>query len=340
MIIREDTQKSLERIQHFNPSDLAREEELGRNFDFSDIVTPASALVRLYKQLSISALDDLPDAPLQSIKQQADADFNKFKQALDFDPTTVQNQNPTIPRDQIINQVAAAYEPAFQRLHPYISYGASKSVDFQRMETEARAMLQNVQDEASDVTEKLEKQQLQAENVLSDVRKVAAEHGVTQQAVYFKDESEYHENESNYWRTKTIHASVVLGAYAFSTLFIHKIPWLIPKNNIQAMQLITSKVLIFGVIAYLLFLAAKNFLSHKHNAIINKHRQNALMTYKALTDAASRDETKDIVLNHASSCIFAPQETGYIKNETSSSQAFSGRSIVELLPKAAMKVDL
>ncbi|ENM1934606.1 hypothetical protein AB6T40_003589 [Vibrio cholerae] len=292
------TQESLARMQSFEAKSLAREEDLGRNFDFSAIVAPASKLIRLYNQLGLSTLEDFPDAILLQIKQIADADFNRFQQALDFDPTTVENQNPTQPRDHIIQQVISAYDQTFQKLFPFISYGTSKSVDFQRMENEARAMLQNV-----------------------------------------KDESEAHENASEYWRVKTIQAAIALGVYAFCTLFIHKLAWFKPEDNLQALQLMTSKVLIFGVIAYLLFLAAKNFLSHKHNAIVNKHRQNALMTYKALTDAAVTGETKDIVLNHAASCIFSPQDTGYIKNESSSSQAGVGRSIIELIPKTSMKLD-
>ncbi|ENM5855806.1 hypothetical protein NTE09_003847 [Vibrio mimicus] len=333
------TQESLARMQSFEAKSLAREEDLGRNFDFSAIVAPASKLIRLYNQLGLSTLEDFPDAILLQIKQIADADFNRFQQALDFDPTTVENQNPTQPRDHIIQQVISAYDQTFQKLFPFISYGTSKSVDFQRMENEARAMLQNVKDEATVITNELAAHQEQAENVLADVRKVAAEQGVSQQAIYFKDESEAHENASEYWRVKTIQAAIALGVYAFCTLFIHKLAWFKPEDNLQALQLMTSKVLIFGVIAYLLFLAAKNFLSHKHNAIVNKHRQNALMTYKALTDAAVTGETKDIVLNHAASCIFSPQDTGYIKNESSSSQAGVGRSIIELMPKTSMKLD-
>ncbi len=335
----EVTQESLARMQAFDAKSLAREEDLGRNFDFSAIVAPASKLIRLYNQLGLSTLEDLPDGILIQIKQTADADFNRFQQALDFDPTTVENQNPKQPRDQIVQQVVSAYDPTFQKLFPFISYGTSKSVDFQRMENEARAMLQNVKDEATGITGELAAQQEQAENVLADVRKVAAEQGVSQQAIYFKDESESHEVAAEYWKIKTVQAAIVLGIYAFCTLFIHKLAWFKPEDNLQALQLMTSKVLIFGVIAYLLFLAAKNFLSHKHNAIVNKHRQNALMTYKALTDAAVTEETKDIVLNHAASCIFSPQDTGYIKNENSGSQAGAGRSIIELMPKTSMKLD-
>lgn len=335
----EETQESLSRMQAFDAKSLAREDELGRNFDFSAIIAPAAKLIRLYNQLGLSTLEDFPEAILVQIKQQSDADFNRFQQALDFDPTTVENQNPTLPRDNIIKQVTTAYAPAFQKLFPFISYGTSKAVDFQRMENEARAMLQNVKDEAGEITGQLTDHQSQAQTVLADVRKVAAEQGVSQQAIYFKEESEAHDTLAETWRIRTMKLAYLLGGYAFISIFFHKWAWIQPDDAIQSVQLITSKVLIFGVIAYMLFLSSKNFLSHKHNAIVNKHRQNALMTYTALTDSAASDESKDIVLNHASSCIFSPQDTGYIKHESSSGSNNGGRSVVELIPKTTMKLD-
>ena len=87
----------------------------------------------------------------------------------------------------------------------------------------------------------------------------------------------------------------------------------------------------------MLFLSAKNFLTHKHNAIVNKHRQNALVTFQALVDAAKDESCKDIILTHASSCIFSPQETGYSKG--GSNPSGSNRSIVELLPNIMTNVD-
>jgi hypothetical protein len=332
----EDTQESLSRIQAFDPKSLAREEELGRNFDFSAIVAPASRLIRLYNQLGLTTLDDFPAPILVQIKTISDADYNRFQQVLDFDPTTVENQNPTLPRDALITQLIAVYDKTFQTLFPFISYGTSKSVDFQRMENEARAMLQNVKDEATGITKDLTEQQAQAQGVLADVRKVAAEQGVSQQAIYFKDEAESHETLAETWRDRTIKMAWGLGAYAFISIFFHKWSWIQPVDTIQSIQLITSKILIFGVIAYMLFLSSKNFLSHKHNAIVNKHRQNALMTFTALTDSAASEGSKDIVLNHASSCIFSPQDTGYIKSESQSSNT---KSVVELIPKTVMKLD-
>ncbi|PUB74704.1 MAG: hypothetical protein DBP03_08245 [gamma proteobacterium symbiont of Ctena orbiculata] len=331
MSILEEAKESLERMQNFDCESLSRDKDLGQHFNFIDAVSPSKKLVRLYGQISSTVLEDFPDNITTQIKQQVDADYNRFQQILDFDP---KQESATQTRDNIINQISTAYDTAFQKLYPYISYGVSKSVDFQRLETEARSTIQSINDHAKKLTEQLEENQTQADQVLTDIRKVAAEQGVSQQAIYFKEESEKHEEQADIWRVRTIWLSVGLGCFAFLSIFLHKAPWLKPEDAFQNFQLITSKILIFAVIAYMLFLSAKNFLSHKHNSIINKHRQNALMTYSALADAASSEESKDIVLNHAASCIFSPQETGYIKNES----AGSNKSIVELLPKTTMKL--
>ncbi|PLX94123.1 MAG: hypothetical protein C0621_06030 [Desulfuromonas sp.] len=332
--ILKEAEKSVIRMQEFDPTTLARESELGTGLNFSQVVSPANKLIGFYKQISIKALGDLPDPILNQIRTQADADFSKFSQILDFVPD---QQNPASVRQSFIDQIIAAYDPAFQKLYPFISYSASVSVDFQRMENEARALVQSVKDRADELMSELDKNKEQANQILEDVRKVAAEQGVSQQAIYFKEENEEHTTQAEEWRQITLKAAWALGIYAFLSIFFHKIPWLEPKNTMQAIQLVTSKFLIFGVFSYMLFLSAKNYLNHKHNAIVNKHRQNALMTFKALADAAKVDENKEIILAYASSCIFSPQETGYSKGGGVNSG--TNKSIIELMPKAMVKLD-
>ena len=55
----EDIEKSLSRMQEFNPNDLVREADLGKK-SFTDVVEPAARLIDLYKRLSLSALQDFP----------------------------------------------------------------------------------------------------------------------------------------------------------------------------------------------------------------------------------------------------------------------------------------
>ena len=101
------------------------------------------------------------------------------------------------------------------------------------------------------------------------------------------------------WRKRTTKLAIGLGIYAAVSVLLHKIPYLVPSSTYETVQLAISKVLIFSVIAYMLFLSARNFLSHKHNAIVNRHRQNALMTHRALIEAAGDHGIREAIMVQA-----------------------------------------
>jgi hypothetical protein len=240
-------------------------------------------------------------------------------------------ENVVQVRQQLISQVKNAYQPTFKFLHPFISFSLHRSADFQRLDREARATLQAIRDKADGITNDLNDAKEESKSILKDIRKVAAEHGVTQQAFYFKETSDAHEVESKTWRKATIIIAVGLFVYAGFTLFLHKWEWLKPTTTYETVQMAISKILIFTVISYMLYLSARNFLTHKHNAIINKHRQNALMTYQTIVEAAADVQNKDLILNHAAACIFSPQCTGYSVDGGTSPPGVS--SVVELMSK-------
>jgi hypothetical protein len=328
------TRDALVRMQNFDAETLRREADLGSHLNFSPVTESAARLVELYKRLSATALDDFPLPDLQAIRNQADNDFNIFNQILEFNPTA---GSPQQQRQQLMQQVQAAYHPAFKALHPYISYSLHRAADFQRLDREARATFQQIRDEATAVTQDLQATRDEAKHVLEDVRKVAAEHGVTQQAAYFKEAADDHERQAGSWKKWTINVSIGLGAYSLATFVLHKLPWIAPATAYETVQMAVSKVLVFGVMSYMLYLCAKNFLSHKHNAIINRHRQNALMTYKALVDAAGDTANRDVVLHQAATCIFGPQPTGY--SGQGDGQAPSSKSIVEFLSRPLSEME-
>ena len=64
----------------------------------------------------------------------------------------------------------------------------------------------------------------------------------------------------------------------------------------------------------------------------SRHRQNSLLTYRALVEAAGEGGTEDIVLAHAASCIFSPQETGFSNTKNDSP---GSKSVLELMNKTS-----
>jgi len=324
----EDCKNSLERLQNYDSNQLIREKELGSSLEFKEVLPFAEKLINLYKQISLNVLDDLPSNKLEQIKNKSNSDYSYFEEILKF---TSEQENPHQIRQNLITKIKNAYQPTFDILHPIISYSTSKSADFKRLESEARSMIQSVKDHADELNKDLEKNKDEANQILEDIRKVAAEQGVSQQAIFFKEVSDCHEAQATKWQNATIWLSIALGLYAIASIFFHKIPFIKPENSQDTIQLAVSKVLIFAVMTYMLYLSAKNFLANKHNSIINKHRQTALMTFKALVDAAQNTDNKEIILTHASSCIFSPQNTGFGRESGPSSP--TAKSVVELLTK-------
>ncbi|MFC5066588.1 hypothetical protein [Flaviflagellibacter deserti] len=307
----EPTQQSLERIQAFDVASLPRLERLGEALNFLEAVEPASRLVALFRQFPSQYLGELSETHLSKLKSAADATYSRLEEIVTFDPKTA--QDPYSLRTSLISKLESSYDTTFDQVAPLIAYGASRLRDFSALEAEARSSMQASKDLAAKTSEDLRSLREEADRILSDVRKVALEQGVAQQATYFKDESDRHDADAATWRWQTIYVAVGLATFAVLSTFLHKIPWLADGGPYAMAQLAISKVLVFGVIAYMLFLAARNFLSHKHNAIINRHRYNALLTFTALADAAKSEERRDVVLNYAAACIFAPQDTGYTK---------------------------
>lgn len=314
---------SLTRVQLYDVSQLPRREDLGREWSFEAAVEPAKKVIALLQLIPEHIVPLLPTNVRTQLRSAADAVFNVFSQITKF---SAQTPNAASERQALINALTDSYEGWFNQISPALVFTTSTQRDFSRIESEARAAAQAAADEAAKLTEKLSEHQKEAERILSDVRKVAAEQGVGFQAVYFKSEADEHMKSASTWQTATLVASGLLAVLAILSLFAHKLEMLKPTDTFEAIQLLAAKLVIFGATGYLVVLCAKNFLSHTHNAIVNRHRQNALLTFQALVDAAKGEDKKDIVLTHASACMFAPQDTGFTKQ-----QVEGGPSIVQLL---------
>lgn len=304
-----DAKTSLERMQKFDPDTLPRADDLGA-LNFKDAVEPATKLIGLYAQLSVDVLDALSLARLNKVKSQADSDYNRLEEILKFEPGT-----PRAQRDTLIQALYAAYDPAFEALAESISYSVRRSTDFDKLGRDARAVLQGVKDEAEVIRKELGGFKTEAAAALAEIKRVAAEKGVSQEAIHFSKEEVAHSKAAVKWLWATVAMAVVLALYAISTLFLHKSELLKPTNAFETVQLTVSKVLIFGTIFFMLVLCSRNYLAHRHNAVVNKHRQNALATYTTIVQAANNPTNSDIVLNKAADCIFTPRPTGYSKSE-------------------------
>lgn len=318
---------ALRRVQEYDIQSLVREKELGAKFALRELVKPVERVQGLFLLIAPSHVRFFPEQQQNVIRDQASAFFNFLEQCAAFEIEGAQ-PTPTEARQALIEKAQGLYQTYFNTLFPLISFATAQSQDFARLEQEARAATQRAKDDAAEILKELEQQRGAATLILEEVRAAAAEQGVNKQAIHFKNEADLHKTLSEDWMKYTIGVAAVLVVYAAGSLFFHRIPGLEPADAYRAFQLAVSKVLIFAVLAYLLFLCARNFLSHRHNEIINRHRQNALATFTALAEATSDAASSDIVLSHAAACIFSPQDTGLTKQDSPRGESVPSFQIV------------
>jgi hypothetical protein len=317
----EEAKQSLVRMRDFDVASLPRENELGQALSLQPAVAPAKRLIELYCQLPPEAIGWLNISQATRLKAQADADFNRLQETHQFDPSSGANSGNR--RNQLVSQLDEAYETAFDVVSPIISYATGRVTDFTKIGNDARAMLQSVEDKAARLEEAMADRAKEADRILEDIRATAAEHGVSQQAVYFKEEADEHSAQAAIWLARTVWTTVGLAMFAVGTIFLHKWSWLSPATSYEAIQLGLSKFLVFATIASFLVLSARNFMAHRHNAVVNRHRQNALVTYRAIVDAAGDSSNSDIVLAKAAECIFSDQPSGFSRSDTSDGSPLS-----------------
>lgn len=322
--------EALQRVQDFNTSELGRADDLGQRMSFIDAIPLADDLAALYKRIPLSSLQDFTDQQLDVLKQQADSDYNLFDQILNFN---VESSDAYSRRVGILEILRNRRDSLFSTIWLFIAYGVARTTDTSLLEAQARATIQGIKDESSRLTQQIENAKTQAESALEAIRAVASEQGVSQQAKYFKDESSEQEKLAVKWLKMTYGFATAVGVFALCSLFLHKIPFIAPTSTGEMFQLVSSKILIFSALGYMLIMSARNYSTHKHNAMVNRHRQNALLTYRAIVSAAGEQNTHDIILAHASSCIFSPQETGFSSGR---GDGFTGsKAVLELMTKGA-----
>ncbi|MCZ8186187.1 MAG: hypothetical protein O9308_07385 [Beijerinckiaceae bacterium] len=324
----ENCRQSVERIQLFDVLALVRKEDLGQ-LSFANAVDPAKRIVDFFKIIPVDHLNELPDSQADELRRHADHVFSVFDSILNFSAL----HNSASDRDSLIEALKNSYDPIFNSLFHLVSFLTSRQKDFASLERDARAAAQAAKDVAEALKLDLQKSKETADQILSDIRTTASEQGVSQKAIYFKSEAITHAQEANKWKNITIGLSCLMAGFATLSFFLHKIPILSPNNVFETTQIIFGKVLIAASIGYMLALSAKNFLSHKHNEVVNKHRQNALLTFNALVDATKDDGKRDVILQNAASCIFMPQETGYAKGGSSNDTGTV--KLIEIAPKVS-----
>lgn len=303
--------QELEKLKQITPESLVRTEDLGRQLDFSKGMVVFERVLGLFMALKDANLDNLSYQALNNLATKAEDANQKFKQIKEFNPN---QSNPSGTRDTLIQNLGETYHQYFDAISHILAYSVRKGTDFERLESEARQSLTDLQRIKFEQEQKASAMLADIQATLEKVRRAAAEVGVAQHSIHFKEQADDHLSRSRQWLVGTcwLGGITLLYALGVGAYYIIVAPQL---NASQSVQLGIAKLFVFSVLYFATLWSAKMFKAHWHNYVVNKHRQNALSTFETFVKAASDDQTKNAVLVQATQSIFSQAHSGFVSGE-------------------------
>ena len=211
------------------------------------------------------------------------------------------DHDPRTERNSIVQSVRNSYQELFEHF--------SKFVD---LTIQASDVSRKREDEARQVSSLLKEQLDEGKKILEGIKSVSAGVGVAENAAHYRDAKQRYAKMARIWLT--------LGVAAFFLLLGGGIAVYLTAYHREAVKFELGHqevAILFGVVLllYAIIFCNKNFNAAKHNEVINDNKATALATFPVFDGGAGDESTRDQILLHAATAIFANTATGFSKDQ-------------------------
>lgn len=308
----EQIEECLESLEQLSRLDLVRQKALGEELSFKKGENSFKKIFDLFLPLKGLDLSNIPIDYLDKLENQLSTAISNLGEILKFNAN---QSNPSSERDRLIATIDNGYSSFFQSVFPIICYIHFYNKSDNDSTGRIKSLLVEAQQEREKMARAGDDTLNEIKSILESARQAAGKLGVAQFSKTFQEESVHHSKIANKWLVATIGVMIALvlsgGAFLYFTNHGTEV-----TNTPYLIQLTVTKLLVLTVLFYALNLCSKNYRSHTHNSILNRHRQNALNTFETFVKASGEDgQTKNAVLLEATRTIFSNQQTGYLNSE-------------------------
>lgn len=315
-------------LDEIDLEELKRSNLSGSGLSFESVHPDLLGVHEMFREILTSPRGDLVNsahAEVQNVRKYLPRFYEIAQKIRDFD---INVENPSETHANLLQEISNFCSSVKGRLSQSISYLKSKQVE--QFKSQINATVVDAEKNFSAETNRLKEINEAAEAKEADRQKEfnrlklelenqLAKKSISSYEKIFADQGEKHQKGARIWLI-TIGA-LILG---FGLIFW----WLLRDLGPAGSQLpvilqnLFTKGFFLSLIYLLLHRFIKNYTAEKHLEIVNRHRQNALATFEAFTEAAGENrETRDAVLLAATEAIFDANQSGYLSVKTGRSDS-------------------
>jgi len=330
--------KIIDEIEKIKISELAKGEQFGAAYGFQNDLPLFQTAQQMIMYLRNCALANLPEGILTNNIDACKNLLSVFQKIAAFDPAAA-GTNPQDARQAILTEFKNAYQKVFANLAPIFSHEIRSEGRAKIAQQKIDALVADLEKSKGEFQDDKRKYTTEFAETLKSMKDAAGKEAISRYASIFKIQSEDHGKRAGYWLLATLLCIAgIIGVtyHLFITPFTlspaatedsTKKPAPVPASDpkleassdhkdepptLGLIRQFSGRFVIISTVFFLLTLCAKNYASHQHNAVVNRHRQNALETFQAFVQSAGSDSgTRNAVLLEATHCIFSVQPSGF-----------------------------
>lgn len=305
----------ISQIDAISVDDVVGEARLGPGLSFGQARPPLQSIKDFVGQLRLL---DGAGAPSRMIGRGTNACqeiLNAVQQMRSLNAIAL-GGNPGL-RGSLVQQLTSGYDNLVEATLPLLLYGNLHSSGINDAQARTYALLAEVEKQRDEVVSIVN----ETKELLAGQKKFTEEIAIGGYGTLFAKEARAHATAATVWLTVTgiLAGLTAWAAWANYRASVALLDGFVRMPNSQVpnfptaltVQFTIAKVILFTIGLSAAYWSARVYRSHRHNSIVNKHRANALTSFQEFVVNAKDPEVKNAVLLQTTSCIYAPQPTGF-----------------------------
>jgi hypothetical protein len=323
-MIKEQLYNKIDKITAKTVEQYTQRERLGTGYSLAAATSDSERILKLLKRLKAAISDEISYDLLKEIDKKITETAEVLSRMESFSP---EDNRAEDNKRRIISDIGVQYRDLFKLASPIIAIGSQNINEINENILKSTEFLNEISNVRKELIADLESAKKQSDEILSSMRDATARTGISRHANIFKEEAEDHKNIAKKWLIANISlGAAALGLAAYSIYYYASRQ--IEVSTAQSIQIGIAKLITFSILYFGLVWTSRNYRAHRHNFVINQHRQNALNTFESFVEGTSDDHTKNAVLVKSTEAVFSPIVTGYLTKEP---EPQGGTQILEVI---------
>jgi hypothetical protein len=304
----------ISQIDAISIEDVIGEARHGTAISFSQARMPLELIKSFAEQLLFLDGTGLTNRILSKGNSAFQEILTTVQQIREYNPSNYANRGLQV---NLVQSLSTQYDNLVEAVLPALLYSNLRSSGIRTAEAKTYGALAEIEKHRDELATLVN----ESKELLAGQKKLSAEIAITAYGTLFAKEAKEHGDAAKIWLGVTASLAALTAVagwlnYQASANLLNQFSK-VPSSQVQSvptsltLQFTVAKVILFTIGLSAAYWSARVYRSHRHNSIVNKHRANALTSFEQFVVSTEDKEVKNAVLLQTTTCIYAPQSTGF-----------------------------